>query len=83
MNKAKENQACELILSAQRQLNEANTILNSSDDGDVYHIVDKTLKRYVDDKPTFTTAKNAAIDYLESNTGSEVLISKWVTTIKK
>ena len=85
MNISKETQAIEYMQMAQKLLKDAVDVIKSPDEGDIYQIIDKTTGKLIDEKPTFLTARNVAVDYLEGedNKTHEILISRGQATIKK
>ena len=58
MNKATESKANELIQSAMRQLSEAGKMITTTEnEGDVYHLIDKTNGRFIGERPTMLSAQ--------------------------
>lgn len=83
MNKDSQTKAEVLVKRAIYDLSEAANLLKMEDQSDGFYIMDLTKKTIIGEKPTFLTAKNFAIDYLEGNNESVVVVSKHEFTIKK
>ncbi len=83
MNKDKQTKAEVLISKAIYDLQEAANLLKLDEQNDGFYILNLKTKEVLNEKPTFLTAKNFAIDYIETHPGSEVVISKHESIVKK